>query len=163
MRETILNIFNDLTSLIIFLHVFSAIIWVGGMIALRFAVHFTMQGIEKPEVKLKLILDYLQRFFNIVRPMIGLLLVTAVIMTIGFAFKGTPMAIIAHTKEAIWLVMTAVFIVIYLKRNTAQMYFDAKDFKSSKQTLELIAKYLIPINIILGLVALYLGITLRGF
>jgi hypothetical protein len=43
------------------------------------------------------------------------------------------------------------------------MYFDAKDFKSSKQTLELIAKYLIPINIILGLVALYLGITLRGF
>jgi len=163
MRETILSIFSDFTSLIIFLHVFSAIIWVGGMIALRYAVHFTMQGIEKPETKLKLILDYLQRFFNIVRPMIGLLLVTAVIMTIGFAFKGTPLAMIAHSKEAIWLVMTVVFIIIYLKRNTAQMYFDAKDFKSAKQTLELIAKYLIPLNIVLGLIALYLGITLRGF
>jgi len=163
MRETILSIFSDYTSLIIFLHVISAIIWVGGMIALRFAVHFTMQSIDKPETKLKLILDYLQRFFNIVRPMIGLLLVTAVIMTIGFAFKGTPLAITAHIKEAIWLVMTILFIIIYLKRNTAQMYFDAKDFKSSKETLELIAKYLIPLNIILGLIALYFGITLRGF
>ena len=163
MKETIVSLFNDFTTLIIFLHVVSAIIWVGGMIALRFAVHFTMQSIDKPETKLKLILDYLQRFFNIVRPMIGLLLVTAVIMTIGFAFKGTPLAITAHIKEAIWLVMTILFIIIYLKRNTAQMYFDAKDFKSSKETLELIAKYLIPLNIILGLIALYFGITLRGF
>ena len=163
MRETIIELFNDYTSLIIFFHILSAIIWVGGMIALRYAVHFSMQSIEKPQVKLKLILDYLQRFFNIVRPMIGLLLVTSVIMIIGLGFKGTPLNDIVHLKEAIWLIMTIVFIIIYLRRNTAQVYFDSNDFKSSKETLEVIAKYLIPLNILLGLVALYLGITLRGF
>jgi len=163
MKDMILGIFSDFTALIIFLHVLSAIVWVGGMIAIRFAVHFSMQSIEKPEIKLKVILNYLQRFFTIVRPMIGLLLVTSVFMTIGFAFKGTPLAITAHIKEAIWLVMTVIFIIIYLKRNTAQMYFDAKDYKSAKETLEIIAKYLIPLNILLGLIALYFGISLRGF
>ena len=163
MRDTMINLFNDYSSLIIFLHVVSAIIWVGGMIALRFAVHFTMQDIEKPQVKLKLILDYLERFFNIVRPMIGLLLVTAVIMSIALGFKGTPLSMIVHIKEAIWLIMTIVFIIIYLKRNTAQIYFDSNDFKSAKETLTVIAKYLIPLNIILGLIALYFGIVLRGF
>ena len=163
MRETIIGLFNDYASVIIFLHVFSAIIWVGGMIALRFAVHFSMQSIEKPQVKLKLILDYLQRFFTMVRPMIGLLLVTSVFMIMGLGFKGTPLNDIVHLKEAVWLIMTVIFIIIYLRRNTAQVYFDSNDFKSSKETLEVIAKYLIPLNIILGLVALYLGITLRGF
>ena len=163
MKETIINLFNDYSTLIVFLHVLSAIIWVGGMIALRYAVHYTMQSIEKPQVKQKLILEYLQRFFNIVRPMIGLLVVTAGIMAIGLGFKGTPLYTIVHIKEAIWTIMTVVFIIIYLKRNTAQMYFDANDFKSTKETLEIIAKYLIPLNIALGLVALYLGITLRGF
>ena len=162
MKDSIISLFNDYSSIIIFLHVLSAIVWVGGMIALRFAVHFTMQSIDKPQVKLKLILDYLQRFFNIVRPLIGLLLVTAIIMTFGLGFKNTPLYIIVHLKEAIWTIMTIVFIIIYVKRNTAQMYFDANDFKSSKQTLEIIAKYLIPINIILGLIALYFGIALRG-
>ena len=163
MKEIMINLFNDYASIIIFLHVFSAIIWVGGMIALRYSVHFAMQNIDKPQVKQKLILDYLQRFFNIVRPMIGLLVVTAGLMAVGLGFKGTPLYSIVHIKEGIWTVMTIVFIVIYIKRNTAQMYFDANDFKSAKETLELIAKYLIPINILLGLVALYLGITLRGF
>jgi len=163
MRDTIIELFDNFSTLIIFLHIFSAIIWVGGMIALRFAVHFTMQGIDKPQVKLKLILDYLERFFNIVRPMIGLLLVTAVIMSIALGFKGTPLSMTVHIKETIWLVMTIVFIIIYLKRNTAQIYFNSNDFKSAKETLEVIAKYLIPLNIVLGLIALYFGIVLRGF
>jgi len=163
MRDTMINLFNDYSSLIIFLHVFSAIIWVGGMIALRFTVHFAMQDIEKPQVKLGLILNYLKRFFDIVRPMIGLLLVTAVIMSIALGFKGTDLNIFVHIKEAIWTIMTVVFVIIYLKRNTAQRYYEASDFKSAKESLEVIAKYLIPLNIVLGLVALYLGITLRGF
>ena len=163
MRDTIIELFDNFSTLIIFLHIFSAIIWVGGMITLRFAVHFTMQDIEKPQVKLKLILDYLERFFNIVRPMIGLLLVTAVIMSIALGFKGTPLSMTVHIKETIWLVMTIVFIIIYLKRNTAQIYFNSNDFKSAKETLEVIAKYLIPLNIVLGLIALYFGIVLRGF
>jgi len=163
MKETITELFNNFAGIIIFFHVISAVIWVGGMIAIRFAVHNAMQDIEKPELKLKIILNYLKSFFAIVRPAIGLLLVTAVFMTIGFGFKGTPLAPVAHTKEALWVIMTILFVLISLKRNKAQMYFDAKDYKSAKETLSLLSVFLIPANIILGIIALYLGITLRGF
>ena len=163
MRETITELFNNFAGIIIFFHVISAVIWVGGMIAIKFAVHNSVQHIEKPEVKLEIILKYLKNFFAVVRPAIGLLLVTAVFMTIGFGFKGTPLSPVAHTKEAIWLIMTGIFVFISLKRNKAQMYFDAKDYKSAKETLAIFSTFLIPANIILGIIALYLGITLRGF
>ena len=52
---------------------------------------------------------------------------------------------------------------IYIRRNKAQKAFDNKDFANAKNHLNPIAKYLIPINILLGTIALVLGITLRGF
>lgn len=49
------------------------------------------------------------------------------------------------------------------KRDKAQKAFDGGDFSSAKNQLNPLAKYLIPINIFLGIVAVILGITLRGF
>ena len=45
------TLFNNFSSLIVFLHVLSAIIWVGGMIAIRFAVHYSMQEVDDPKIK----------------------------------------------------------------------------------------------------------------
>jgi len=163
MKETIVNIFGDFAGIIIFFHVISAVIWIGGMIVVRFAVHSAMQDIKEPQIKLGISLKYIKNLLNMVRPLIGLLLVTSVFMTIGFGFKGTPLSPVAHTKEAIWLIMTVLFIVIYLKRNTAQKFYDQGDYKSVKQTLAPLTLFLIPANIILGVIAIYLGITLRGF
>ena len=54
-------------------------------------------------------------------------------------------------------------VIIYIKRDKAQKAFDGGDFLSAKNQLNPLAKYLIPINIFLGIVAVILGITLRGF
>ena len=59
--------------------------------------------------------------------------------------------------------MTIIFIFIFIKRNKAQKAFDVGDFLSAKNHLTLLAKYLIPINIILGLFAVIFGIILRGY
>jgi hypothetical protein len=59
--------------------------------------------------------------------------------------------------------MTIVFIIIYIKRNKAEKAFIEGDFLGAKNNLSPIAKYYIPLNIILGIVAIYLGVTLRGF
>jgi uncharacterized membrane protein len=163
MKETIISLFGDFTAIIIFFHVISGVIWVGGMIAIRFAVHDAMQSIEDPAIKLKTTLKYLDNFLKIVRPLIGLLLVTAAFMVIGFGFYGTELGVVSHTKEAIWIVMTIIFILINLKKNTAQKFFDDGDYKNTKQTLAPLSIFLIPANIILGVIAIYLGITLRGF
>lgn len=155
--------FNNFSSIIVFLHVISAVIWVGGMIAIRFAVHYSMQNIEDPKVKLGRTLENLKRFFNIVIPTIITLLITAIIMIIALGFKGTALYNIVIVKEIIWTIMLLIFITIYMKRNKAQKAFDNGDFANTKKQLIPIATYFIPINIVLGLVAIFLGITLRGF
>ena len=157
------ELFNNFSSSIVFLHVISAVIWVGGMIAIRFAVHYSMQNIEEPKIKLARTLDFLKRFFSMVIPAILTLLITAIIMIIALGFKETELYNVVIIKEIIWSIMTLIFITIYLKRNKAQKAFDNGDFLTAKNNLLPIATYFIPINIILGLIAIFLGITLRGF
>jgi len=157
------ELFNNFSSLIIFLHVISAVLWVGGMIAIRFAVHYSIQNIVEPKIKIERTLENLKRFFNMVIPAILILLITAVIMIIALGFKGTPLYSFVIVKEAIWTIMTIVFIIIYVKRNKAEKAFIAGDFLTAKNNLVPIAKYYIPLNIILGIIAIYLGVTLRGF
>ena len=157
------EIFDQYASFIVFIHVLSAIVWVGGMIAIRLTVHPSLQTIESPEVKLGKTLEIMKRLLNMVIPMIIALIVTAVILAIGEGFEGTPLYSIVIVKEVIWTLMTVIFIVIYIKRTKAQKLFNQKEFAKAKENLKLIPNLLLPINISLGLIALYLGITLRGF
>lgn len=156
------DFFKNYSSIIVFLHVISAVIWVGGMIAIRFAVHYSIQNIEEPKIKLARTLELLKRFFSMVIPAILTLLITAIIMIIALGFKGTELYSVVIVKEIIWTIMTLIFITIYIKRNKAQKAFNSGDFASAKNNLLPIATYFIPINIILGLIAIFLGITLRG-
>ncbi|XPV52319.1 MAG: hypothetical protein ACNI3H_07940 [Halarcobacter ebronensis] len=96
-------------------------------------------------------------------PSIIILLATAIIMIIALGFKGTELYSTVIAKEAVWIIMTVVFTIIYVKRNQAQKAFDKGEFPLAKQKLEPIASFLIPLNIVLGLIAIYLGVTLRGF
>ena len=157
------DFFKDYSSIIVFLHVISAVIWVGGMIAIRFAVHYSMQNIEEPKIKLARTLELLKRFFSMVIPAILTLLITAIIMIIALGFKGTELYNVVVIKEIIWSIMTLIFITIYIRRIKAQKAFDNNDFLNAKNNLLPIATYFIPVNIVLGLVAIFLGITLRGF
>ena len=151
--------FNNYSSIVIFLHVFSATVWIGGMIAIRFAVHYSMQTIEDPKTKIGKTLENLKRFFNIVIPAILTLLVTAIIMIVNFKLEENLVMI----KELIWVVMSTIFIFIYTKRNVAQKAFNNNDIFTAKNNLVPIATYFIPINIILGIIAIFLGVILRGF
>ena len=158
-----IDFFKDYSSIIVFLHVISAVIWVGGMIAIRFAVHYSMQNIEEPKIKLARTLELLKRFFSMVIPAILTLLITAIIMIIALGFKESEFYNVVIIKEIIWSIMTFIFIIVYIKRNKAQKAFDSGDFASAKNNLLPIATYFIPINIVLGLIAIFLGVTLRGF
>ena len=157
------DFFNNYSSIIVFLHVISAVIWVGGMIAIRFAVHYSIQNIEEPKIKLARTLELLKRFFSMVIPAILTLLITAIIMIIALAFKESELYSVVITKEIIWSIMMLIFLVVYIKRKKAQKAFNSGDFSTTKKNLIPIATYFIPINIVLGLIAIFLGVTLRGF
>jgi uncharacterized membrane protein len=154
--------FASYASVIVFLHVLSAVVWVGGMILMRFALHQALPLVTTPKERLGLSLLVMKRFFNIVIFAVLLLLITAISMSIGFNFSGSSLGFLVHIKEAIWTIMTLNFAFIYYKREKAQKIFNSGDMALVKNELQPIANILIPVNIGLGVLALFLGVTLRG-
>lgn len=156
--------FANYGNIILFFHVLAAFVWVGGMIAIRFAVHPAMQHIDDVKERMARTLELLHNFFRLVIPMIVILIITAATMAIGFDFKsvGGFMYGMVHFKEAVWTIMTINFIIIYVRRNRAERAFIAGDMDEAKTQMAPIAKFFIPANIFLGLVALFVGGILRG-
>jgi len=157
------ELFENYAGIIVFLHVLGAIIWIGGMIAIRVAVHPSMQTVEDGKIKLGKTLMIMGRLFNLVLPFIIVLLLTAIVMLIGIGFKGTELAPVTYMKEGIWIIMTMNFAYMYIQRAKAQKLFDAGNPAEAKMKVANIPNLLLPINIILGLLAVYLGVTLRGY
>jgi len=176
MKQTLIELFGTYAHEIVFLHIISAIIWVGGMIAIRLAVHPNLQLIDDKKVRLERTLAITGKFFNIVIPFILIMIITATIMAVGLGFRVSAVneagEIISqsayyryqlvHIKEAIWLIMTLNFTFMYIKRYKAQKLFNKSEFLNAKKMVSLIPNTLLPINIVLGIVALWLGVTLRG-
>ncbi len=176
MKDFLIETYAQHTTLIIFLHVISAVIWVGGMIAMRFAAHYSFSKIEDGKTKLTRSIDALKNLFIIVSPFIIILIITAVIMAVGLGFRAAAVDVngnvidayamsiynIVHVKESIWLIMSINFIAMVLLRNKAQKALKDGDIQQTKQLASTIATYMVPLNIILGIVAIYLGVTLRG-
>ncbi len=167
--------FWEYSELIVFLHVMSAVVWVGGMIAMRFAAHHSFMELDHPPVRIQRTTHALKRLFTIVTPFVILLLITAILMAVGWGFKAAAIdangniideaAYAAHQliylKEAIWTVMALNLLAMILRRNRAEKLVLAGNFAEAKAKLELIGKYMVPVNIILGIIAIYLGVTLR--
>lgn len=151
------DIFLDNKTLIVFLHVLSAVVWVGGMISMRFAAHTSFAEIESPEKRLERMAHALKRLFNIVLPFVIILIITAVFMLIGYDIKNTEYSGLAHAKEGIWTVMFINLIVMIIRRNKAEKLLNAGDTTGAKAQLEVIGKYMVPLNITLGVIAIFLG------
>ncbi len=162
MKEAMVQFFGEYAAVLVFLHVVSAVVWVGGMIAIRVAVHPSLQGIDDPKLKLAKTLQIVGRLFNLVIPFIVILIVTATLMAVGLGFKGTDLYWLVHIKEVIWTVMTINFIYMYIRRKKAQRLFDAGDLAGTKVRLSILPNILLPINIVLGIGAIFAGVILRG-
>jgi len=162
MREVLTDIFTEYSTVIVFLHVISAVVWVGGMIAIRGAVHPSLQSIDDPKIKLGKTLQIVGKLFHLVIPFIIILIITAILMAVGLGFKATDLYWLIHVKEIIWTVMVINFVYMYIKRHKAQKMFNEGDLKGAKMSVSKLPNLLLPINIVLGILAIFSGVTLRG-
>ena len=151
-------LFEHYKTIILFLHIISAVIWVGGMIVIKFAVHPVIQSIEEPKIKLDKTLHIVGRLFNLVMPFIVLIVLCGFIILKGTGLSG----VVVHIKESLWTIMTLNYVYMYIKRTHAQTLFDRGDFASAKEQVRLLPNVLLPLNIVLGVVAIFLGVMLRG-
>jgi len=176
MKSGMVEFFGAYAHEIVFLHVFSAIIWVGGMIAIRLAVHPGLQAIEDPKLRLGRTLAITGKFFALVIPFILLIIATAVVMAVGLGFRAAAVdasgnvisqaAYITyqyvHLKEVIWTIMAMNFSWMFYRRYKAQKLYDRGELPAAKAMVAPIPALLLPINIVLGIAAIWIGITLRG-
>lgn len=156
------DFFLENKTIIVFLHVISAVVWVGGMIAMRYAAHPSFIRIESPAKRLEHIALALKGLFTIVVPFVVILLVTAVLMIKGYDLSQTPFALSAHIKEALWSIMAINLGVMIFRRNKAVKLLNAGDMLGAKNSLEPIGKFMVPLNIALGIIAIYLGASLSS-
>ncbi|RUM70390.1 MAG: hypothetical protein DSZ12_04115 [Sulfurovum sp.] len=170
--------FTNYGHLLVFLHVLSAIIWVGGMIAIRVAVHpvisrggitdaqmlqsSMMDAILEPKQRLGITLQTTGRLFNLVIFFIITLFATGLIMAIATEGHHGTLKTLFVSKEIIWTIMTVNFIYMYIRRAKAWRWFEKGEFALAKAQMKWIPNMLLPLNIILGVIALWMGISLRG-
>ncbi|QSZ42741.1 hypothetical protein GJV85_11660 [Sulfurimonas aquatica] len=149
--------FAEYKTIIVFLHVISAVVWVGGMIALRFAAHPSFMQIESPAHRLERVSHALKNLFMIVAPFILTLFITAIIMIKGYSISASDYKVLGYAKEGIWSVMLVAYIVMVMRRNRAQKAIAEGDFVLAKNQLGLIGAVMVPINITLGVIAIFIG------
>ncbi|MCD6172733.1 MAG: hypothetical protein J7J96_02955 [Sulfurimonas sp.] len=154
--------FGEYKAIIIFLHIISAVIWIGGMIAMRYAAHPSFMEIESPAKRLERISDALKRLFNIVLVFIFILAGTGAVLTIGYQLKYTEYHIYTHIKEGIWSVMAINYFTMMHRRKKADKAILEGNFVLAKNQLELIGKFMVPLNIALGIVAIAIGAYLAS-
>ncbi|WP_294960686.1 hypothetical protein [Sulfurimonas sp.] len=151
------EIFVEYKTLVVFLHVISAVVWVGGMVSMGYAAHPSFIEIESPAKRLERISHALKRLFTIVLPFVIILIITAIIMIKGYGLSYTKYSTLSHAKEAIWSLMFINLIVMIKRRNRADKMLNEGNFAGAKSQLELIGKFMVPLNILLGITAIFIG------
>ncbi|HQR73651.1 MAG TPA: hypothetical protein PLH07_04365 [Sulfurovum sp.] len=172
------EVFADYGQLIVFLHVLSAFVWVGGMIAIRIAVHPVISGggvsaeqklqsdvmelMLQPKQRLGITLQIMGKLFNLVMVFIILLFATGLVMAIATGGHHGALKSLFLSKEFIWTIMAVNYSYMYIKRAKAWKLFSKGDVMEAKAQLKFIPNLLLPLNIVLGIIALWLGVSLRG-
>jgi len=156
------DFFSEYRVFILFLHIISAVVWVGGMVAMRYAAHPSFMQIESPAKRLESISYALKRLFSIVFVFVFILAATGAILTVGYDLKHTEYSIFTHIKEGIWSLMALNFFVMIYRRNKADKDMLRGDFVGAKAQLGLIGTFMVPLNIVLGFSAIFIGAYLSS-
>lgn len=171
MRDFIYSVMQDYSIFVIFAHVVGASVWVGGMIALWFLTRD--DGVPVPmDRRATNRTQMYKKFFTFLSPFVILLFVTSIFMALGYRdnaidangftldFKNLEMYKLINTKGSIWtiMVMNMIFMIWILTKASCKLC----KTKVRADCMWLVGKYLLPINIVLGLVGIFLGVFLRS-
>ncbi len=156
------SFYEQFAFVILPLHLFASIVWIGGMLMFIVAAYPSIKQIPNEKMMIRTSLRTLKRYFNFLFPFIILLALSGVVMEIGEGYesKDPTLGAIVGSKEAIWVLMFLNFLLGYFKIYEAKKHCMASDSAQAKDNVRLIAHYLFTINIFLGLSALYFGLIL---
>lgn len=154
----------DYLPLIFAVHIFSAIIWIGGMVAFSLTVYPSVMQIPNEKMAVRTSLRTLNRFFKLLVPVALLSGISGFVMAGGkdYAHQDPVMSVVVTSKELIWLFMVLLWLYAWYKIKEARARCLASDSEHARDNVKLIAHYIFGIASLLGFCAVYFGYILRS-
>jgi len=165
MQAFLIDIFGDFGRIIVFLHIMSTAFLIGSMIMIRFIVKPALMDIKDEGVRYSRCIHMLNRYFYYIFVTMIILISASLTMSVGLGFQyaSPTMFSIVHVKEALWLFIAFNFLYMYTRFLNAKRLYKKRNFFEVHENLGLIVNFVMPLNILLVLMASYLGIVIRGF
>ena len=165
MHQFLISIFGDFGRVIVFLHIIGASFLIGSLFMIRFIVKPILVVIDDEFVRYNRCIRILDRYFYYIFAMMILIISASFTMSVGLGFEyaNPTLYSLIHVKEALWLFIAFNFIYMYSKLMNAKRLFKTREFFEVHENLGLIVDSLIPLNLILTLIAAYIGVIIRGF
>jgi len=156
--------YHEFVSIILPLHIVSAIIWIGGMISYVWASYPSIKQIPNEKLMIRTSLRTLRRLLNLFFIVSIITVITGLIIAVGanYADKDPLLATIINTKQALWIFMFFNLMFSFYKVLESKKECLASRSGTAKDNVRLVSNYLIVINIFLGLIAAYFGMMLRN-
>ncbi len=171
MRDLIYTVMTDHAIVIIFLHVLSAAIWLGGLVALLVLSRKAKDGAEI-ERRFSGRAALFKKLFKFLAFFVIVLFITALIMALGYRDNAidTDGFIIDNASYEIYkyINMKGILFVVMVMNMLFTIWIITKaecrlcKTRRATDCMWLVNTYLLPINIILGIVAIYLGVVLEN-
>lgn len=165
MRELLMEVFGNFSRWIVLLHIVSAMLLVGSLLAMRLLVRPVINSIKEEKERLEKGMELMRRYAYFIVPVMLILVGASVFMNVGLGFKyGDPTTyILIHAKEALWTFIAFNFIYMVFKYKNAKKALQHEEYIEVQENLVLMYEYLIPLNAILGIIGAYMGIVIRGY
>jgi len=170
-RDFIYQLMTDYPTTIIFVHVFSAMVWEGGMIALWFIGYNTSKELSIQDRYADRV-AVVKKYFLFLTPFIIILFVTAIFFALGYKdnaydFDGfvldmnnADMYKLINANGSVFAVMVLnMFLILYTLTRTGT---DRYKGNRAADSIWLVNTFLLPLNIFLGAVGTYMGAFLRN-
>jgi uncharacterized membrane protein len=140
-----------MNALLNFLHVIAAVVWLGGLSFMLFALR-PAATLLPPAQRLPLTAQVMQRFFLLVWLCVGVLLATGLVMLLGVGMKNAPMG--WHLMLGIGLLMFAIFGHLYFGPfRRLKQAVEAADWAGGSLRVAQITK-IAALNLVLGAAAI---------
>ncbi len=164
MQDFIAGLFNDFGGIIVFFHIIAASFLLGSMFMIVFIIKPALMDIDDLAVRYSRCIKILGRYFYYLLGVMALIISASFAMRVGLGFEfASPVLLsLVHVKEAIWLLVACNFIYMYIRLRNAKKLLSTREFFEVHENLGLIVNWLMPLNIILSMIAIYIGIAIRG-
>ena len=171
MRDFVYTLMTDYPTLVIFLHAMSAVVWVGGLVAMSFFSYNASKELSI-EGRFENRASVIRAYFFFLSPFILVSLLTALLMAFGYldnAYDPDGFIVDMHNVDAfkliklkgsIWGAMFLdMLLILYTIRNVRCSRLNDK---AATDCMWLVNTYLIPSAIFLGSVNVFIGAFLRN-